>query len=209
MDLFKVYIDEAYNVIISVSPVLVGLIALVLILLRFYKKRIGGENFEINEAEIGIGKSKIKVRPNYEDMQIAYKLYVELTTRKIGLKIDFDDDFLIEVYNSWYEFFKVTREHIKDIPAHKIRRSKTTRAIVHVAIEVLNEGLRPHLTKWQSRFRSWYERESANEDFAKLNPQDIQKSFPDYEKLISEMESVNNRLIEYRNVMKRLAIGNQ
>ncbi len=207
MDLFRAYFDDSYNLLISISPLLIGLIVLIFIGLKIYRRKIGGEHFEINEAEIGIGNNKIKVKPNYEDMQIAYKLYVELTTRKVGLKIDFDDDFLIEIYNSWYEFFKVTRDHIKDIPAHKIRRSKTTRAIVHVAIEVLNEGLRPHLTKWQSRFRVWYERESKHADFAKLNPQQIQQKFPDYQELISDMESVNKKLIEYRNTMKRLAIG--
>jgi hypothetical protein len=208
MDLFKLHFDDSWNLVLVVSPmVLIGLI-LAVIAFKVFRTRLLGKDYEIDEAEIGIGNSKITVRPNYEDMQIAYQLYVELTTRKIGLPIDVEDDFLIEVYNSWYEFFKVTRSHIKAIPAQKIRKSKTTRAIVKVAIEVLNEGLRPHLSKWQARFRKWYDINSAKEDFKHKNPQDLQKEFPDFDKLVKEMKSVNKKLIEYRKTMKRLAIGN-
>ena len=70
----------------------------------------GVKSYEINEADIGIGNSKITIVRNCGDMQIAYKLWVELSTRKIGLSIDLDNDVIAEVYDSWYEFFKMTRE---------------------------------------------------------------------------------------------------
>jgi hypothetical protein len=60
-----------------------------------WNKRIGffgGGNFEINEAELGIGNQKLKIKPSYDDIQIAYKLWVELSTRKIGLPIDLEHD---------------------------------------------------------------------------------------------------------------------
>ncbi|SRR5258706_1551633 len=208
MDIFKVSFDDKWQLIVFMSPYLIGIIIASLLAYKFFFKRLFNlDEYEIDEAEIGVGQSKVKLKPNYEDMQIAYQLYIELSTRKIGLKIDFDNDFLIEVYDSWYEFFQVTREHIKSIPAQKIRKSKTTKAIVKIAIEVLNEGLRPHLTKWQARFRKWYDVHSAKEDFRSKNPQDLQKEFPDYEKLIEEMKSVNKKLIQYRKAMKQLSMG--
>jgi len=103
--------------------------------------------YEIDEAVIGIGDQKVKIKPNYQDMQIAYKLWVELSTRKIGLEIDLENDVIKEIYKSWYEFFKLTRELIKEIPVSKIRKDESTKELVRIAIEVLNEGLRPHLTK--------------------------------------------------------------
>ncbi len=72
-----------------------------------------------------------------------------------GLKIDPDDDVTNEIYNSWYEFFVVTRKLVKDDPAVKVRQD-STRKIIQLSIKVLNIGLRPHLTKWQARFRRWY-----------------------------------------------------
>jgi len=210
MEIFKISFDESYNIVVVLSPIILLITILLFAGWRLVLKSSRfTENLEIDEAEIGIGSGKIKVKPNYGDMQIAYQLYVELSTRKIGLKIDFDEDSLIEVYNSWYEFFKITRSHIKELPAHKIRENKTTKAIVKVAIEVLNEGLRPHLTKWQSRFRKWYEINSIEKDHVHKSPQELQKEFPEFNKMKEDMQKVNKQLIEYRKVMKRLSIGDK
>lgn len=42
----------------------------------------------INEVNLGIGNSRIKVSYNKKDQEIAYKLWVELSTRKIGIVFD-------------------------------------------------------------------------------------------------------------------------
>lgn len=165
------------------------------------------KTYEINEAELGIGTEKIKIKPNYEDIQIAYKLWVELSTRKIGLPIDLENDVINEIYNSWYEFFKLTRELIKEIPVSKIRKDESTRELVRIAIEVLNEEIRPHLTKWQARFRKWYEREIKKEKNVDVTPQDIQKRYPEYGNLTKEIVEINQKLMEYKKVLKRLAFG--
>ena len=164
------------------------------------------KSYEINEADIGIGNSKVNIKPNYEDMQIAYKLWVELSTRKIGLSIDLDHDVIEEIYDSWYEFFKLTRELVKGIPISKIRKDKSTKELVRVAIEVLNEGIRPHLTKWHSKFRRWYNTEIEKKEYLSLSPQDCQKKYPEYERLTQDLIKVNKRLMEYRNILRQLAI---
>lgn len=162
--------------------------------------------YEIDEATIGIGTQKVKIKPNYEDMQIAYKLWVELSTRKIGLEVDLDHDVINKIYDSWYEFFKLTRDLIKEIPVFKIRKDESTKELVRIAIEVLNEGLRPHLTKWQAKFRKWYDSEIQKDENKNLSPQDIQKKYPEYEDLTKEMIGVNRKLIEYRKILRQLAM---
>jgi len=174
-------------------------------ILKFFSRKY--KVYEIDEAVIGIGTQHIKIKPNYQDMQIAYKLWVELSTRKIGLKIDLDNDVINEIYDSWYKFFKLTRELIKDIPVSKIRKNKSTKEIVRVAIEVLNEGVRPHLTKWQARFRKWYSMRTKELQNKNLSPQDIQKEYPEYEKLTREMEEVSKKMLEYRKFLKQLVIN--
>ena len=87
----------------------------------FSRFRRNVKSYEINEAAIGIGSNRVTIKPNYQDMQIAYELWVELSTRKIGLPIDLDNDVIEEIYDSWYEFFKLTRELVKCIPISKIR----------------------------------------------------------------------------------------
>lgn len=207
MDLIKLSVDVAgFQFYVNKWLVSALLLALsgVFLYVRYFS-RLSGKWLEINEAEIGIGNQKIKIKPNYEDIQIAYKLWVELSTRKIGLPIDFEHDVIIEIYKSWYEFFRLTRELIKNIPVAKIRKGEGTVSLVRVAIDMLNEGLRPHLTLWQARFTRWYQNESEKSENASMTPQQLQKKFPNYDELIRDMEKVNTNLIRYRDTLRRIA----
>ena len=212
MDIIRLFLDKNYNIYIFVNKWLLLLFFIIIIFLiwlfRLFKKNDKSltKVYYIDEAIIGIGNQKIKIKPNYEDMQIAYKLWIELSTRKIGLPIDFDNDVIIEIYNSWYEFFRITRELVKEIPVLKVRKNESTQDLVKIAIEVLNKGLRPHLTKWQAKFRKWYTEEIEKEENKELSPQEIQQKYPEYKKLINEMQEVNKKLIEYRKILKKLAI---
>ena len=167
---------------------------------------LGWKDFEIDRAEIGLGSGKLRLKPNLADQQIAYAIWVELSTRKIGLQIDFDHDVIIEVYDSWYSFFAITRDLVKSVPVRKIR-SNSTQEIVKLSIEVLNHGLRPHLTQWQARFRNWYGRQLENQgNGPMIDPQDLQRQFPQYRELSEDIKRVNRQLIGYRNQMQKLVI---
>jgi hypothetical protein len=210
INLINLSADSTINVEFFINKwILLGLATLIIIYIlnnikyNFKSKR---KYFEIEGAEIGSRESKIKIKPNYEDAQIAYKLWAELSTRKIGLPIDFENDVIDEIYNSWYEFFKITRELVKNIPVNKIRKNESTQKLVYIAIDVLNVGIRPHLTLWQARFRKWYHAELLKEENCSLSPQEIQKRFPDFERLVADMKSVNQKLIKYRDVLEDLAL---
>ena len=163
------------------------------------------QKFEIDQAEVGIGTNKLKLIVNETDRQIAYKIWVELSTRKIGLPIDLEHDVISEVYDSWHTFFSVTRELVKDVPVNKFRR-KETEEIVRMSIGVLNDGLRPHLTKWQARFRRWYEKATEQSNFNDQSPQEIQQKYPKYDELQADLLTVNRRLIAYRKIMYELVV---
>lgn len=169
----------------------------------WFRGKIGIGSFDLDSAEIGIGDTKVSFSPNSTDRQIAYAIWVELSTRKIGLEIDPEHDVISEVYDSWYSFFGVTRELIKAVPAHKLK-SKGTRAIVRALVHVLNEGLRPHLTHWQARYRRWYK--SVEPDDTR-EPQVIQKDYPKHQEQIDDLLRINAKLVRYRRVMYELATG--
>lgn len=190
-------------------PIIAILAAIFLVVLVFRIFSIfGGGSMEIDQADIGVGESKLSFRPNLTDRQVAYAIWVELSTRKIGLPIDLEDDVIVEIYDSWYNYFSVTRELIKTVSVSKVR-GNSTRKIINLSIDVLNSGLRPHLTKWQARYRHWYDKQvdkvDQNQgDQAVLDPQAIQKKFPKYQELSSELVEINRRLISYRNAMQAL-----
>ena len=206
-DILSIVLADDWTLSIDVAtvPVVIAVVVVTVIFI-FWKlwstRRIS--DFEIDGAEVGIGDFKMAFKPNDTDRQIAYSIWVELSTRKIGLPIDLDHDVISDVYDSWYNFFGVTRELVKTIPVSKVRNDSTGK-IIKLSIEVLNEGLRPHLTQWQARYRRWYEHKIK--DNFDMSPQDIQKDFPEYDALSSDLLAVNNRLIKYRSKMHDLVTG--
>lgn len=181
-------------------------VAGVAVMVRRGRRFRAAREFEIDEAELGVGTNKIKLRANRDDLRVAYQLWVELSTRKVGLPID-DDDVIVEIYDSWYQFFGITRDLIKDIPPSKLRDGESIQGLIQLAIDVLNEGLRPHLTRWHARFRRWYESELTKPENLLVEPQELQKRFPKYALLVDDMQKVNARLIYYRIQMQKFVFG--
>lgn len=206
-NLFQLLLDRDFSITLHVDAILVLIILLAVAIFftgrAFLGGRWGVRRFEIETAELGLGGQKLTLRPNNTDRQIAYQIWVELSTRKIGLDIELEDDVIVEIYNSWHEFFSVTRSLIKDVPVSRFRR-KDTEKIIKLSIEVLNIGLRPHLTKWQARFRRWYENALEAEGNRDFSPQDLQKKHPRYSEMANDLIDVNGRLIKYRERMYEL-----
>ncbi|WP_282875599.1 hypothetical protein [Pseudomonas peli] len=202
-NLVKFLIGSDLKLTLEISPwVVVFLITAIsaALLIRHFSSNSRTRDFEIDEAEFGIGDQKIKLKPNIIDKQIAYKVWVELSTRKIGLPIELDNDVVYEIYDSWFNFFSITRELIKDVPVSKFQRKETER-IIRLSIDVLNHGLRPHLTKWQARYRRWYEHQINTAGNNDLDPQTLQRKYPKFEELEADLLEVNKRLMGYREKM--------
>ena len=206
-DILSLVLADDWTLSIEVAIIPLA-IAFVIVIVVFIAWKLWSSwrisDFEIDGAEIGVGDFKLAFKPNDTDRQIAYSIWVELSTRKIGLPIDFENDVISEIYDSWYDFFGVTRELVKTIPVSKVRYDSTGN-IIRLSIEVLNEGLRPHLTRWQARYRHWYELQAKSN--LNKSPQQIQKEFPEYDALCSDLRSVNDRLIKYRAKMNELVTG--
>lgn len=158
----------------------------------------------IDQVVLGIGNNQVSFKYDVKDREIAYKLWVELSTRKIGIPFDDENDLIVEIYDSWYSFFKISRELLKEIHISKVKQTET---LISVAIDMLNVGLRPHLTKWQAKFRKWYNYES--EQTSDKSPQELQRTYPYYTELVRELHETNNRMIEYKNLLHRIALGDE
>ncbi len=202
MDIFKIYFDtQKHTLSIDVSIWILALIIafpLFIIISRFFFKR-----YRVVKLDIALGKiGKAELRPNNEDLQIAHRIWTELVTRKAAIPVNPDDDVIVEVYDSWYALFIKVRELISNLPADLVRKEKSTQEIVRISTATLNDGLRPHLNRWQARFRNWYE--ANKEKLKQQSPQDLQKQFPEFNELIGDMLKINSQLIAYANELKKL-----
>lgn len=146
----------------------------------------------------------VTIRPDHEVIRIAHQAWVELVTRKVGLPFDEENDVIVEVYNSWYEVFREIRALAKGIPAEKMRTSEDANLLVQTLIETLNNELRPHLTRWQAKFRKWYGSVSNQEGGS---PQEIQRMYPEYSALVSDLKRVNDRMVQLTAKLGVLAHG--
>ncbi len=210
MELIKINFTPWYMLKADINWLLVAIIIFVVCILvyfirNFNFKKSRGHIF-VDEVDLGIGTNSIKLKYNNIDQEIAYKIWVELNTRKIGLKFDEENDVIIEVYNSWYVSFGEIRDLIKELPGGQIEKNSN---LVRLVLEVLNEGMRPYLTKWQARFRKWYNEATGNEEYKNLSPQELQKKYPQYNEMVSDIKKANEHMVVLQKKMGEIAFGNK
>lgn len=217
MEVLSISLGKHLSLVISCSNVIL-IIAVCLIGLYFLcfliRNKLWRKEINVDEIELGIGNQKITLKPNYQTVQVAYKLWVELNTRKLGLPIDEENDVITEIYDSWYSFFGIARELIKEIPANNAT-NKDTKELILLSSKILNQAVRPHLTKWQARYREWYTRYLKSIDNYDVSPQELQKKFKClnekecYSYLIKDLKAVNKKLINYRKILEKIVFGEE
>lgn len=202
MNIFEVTFENWYTIIIRMNWVLIFLIAVALFFVaRKFRKR--SNNIQIDQITLGIGDSSVSFSYDIRDQEIAYKLWIEMNTRKIGNTF-VNDDVIVEVYNSWYSFFQIARDLLKDIPVRKVKKAS---ALVDTTTDILNKGLRPHLTKWQARFRRWFSSEIEKNENRDKTPQEIQQSYPHYAEMIEELRKTNEKMLAYKSLLQKIAFS--
>ncbi len=213
LNLVDVVFDKEHFVLslnfnICVVIVLVVLFFLIRFLIRRFKKDNAIEEKTIPvklKYKFGGAEVEYNIVRNYQNIEIAHKIYIELITRKAGIEIEEDKDVIVEVYNSWYALFQITREELKSINGQLLKDNNTSQELVRLLTDILNEGLRPHLTQYQAKFRKWYKEQlDANQG---KSPQEIQKGFDEYDNLIKSMKGVNEILINYSEKLKKIITG--
>lgn len=202
---------QIFEFFISLPLNIIFLILITLILYQVIKILINPKkkSFELSKVQLKIGgvTSTYEVTRNDGNIEIAHKIYIELITRKAAMEIDEKNDLIVEIYNSWYELFKVTREEIKNISGKSLLTDSSSNKLIDLTIDVLNLGLRPHLTIYQAEFRRWFESTKDNEELKGLSPQMIQIQYPKWGELISSMKEVNRELIGYSKQLRILVEG--
>ena len=192
------------SISITIDNLLIGaiLIFCVLAILRllfyFFRTKVKIVNLNIEIGNIG----NITLELNKEVSKIAHKTWVEIMTRKVGLTFEEDKDVIVEVYNSWYKLFEIIRELLKNVEPNK--KDENVETLENILIKTLNEGLRPHLTKWQAKFRRWYDIELKEEKNSKVSPQEIQRRYEEYDSLIVDLKNTNEKMVQFAQELKKL-----
>lgn len=148
----------------------------------------------------GLGSRSYDTTP--ADRIVAWKLHVQLVTRKAALPFDEDCDLICDVYDSLFAVFAETRNLLLELPPREFERSSGVASLI---LRVQNDGIRPHLTRWQADFTRWWvrvEKSAANQD---RSPQSIQRDYPQYSKLIADLNRTNTELAKFADELLRIA----
>lgn len=189
------------NVIVAIGLIIITLILIYLIYKIF--KYFLAKKFKVVEMNISIANiGNISIEKNKDTSRIAHKTWVEIMTRKVGLLFEEDKDVIVEVYNSWYSLFGIIRDLLKEIEPRK--KDKDLEKLENVLVQTLNYGLRPHLTKWQAKYRRWYNQEIEKETNNELSPQEIQKKYKKYDELICDLKETNKQMVQFAEELKKL-----
>ena len=199
---------QSFSINISLDNVFIGMLIVLsfIILVYFLYKlilKILRKKFKIVDMNINIANiGNVNIELNKDISKIAHKAWIEIMTRKVGLVFEEDKDVIIEVYNSWYVLFGIIRDLLKEIEPKK--KDKNMQVLEDILIKVLNDGLRPHLTKWQAKFRRWYDKEIQDTNNIELSPQEIQQKYDKYDELILDLKEVNRQMVQFAGELKKL-----
>lgn len=202
--------DAAHNsfqFMLSSGTVFFLTLAFILTLVIRYNKTSNFTNIKSQTMELNFAGQKISytIECNYITIEIAYKIYIELLTRKAAIQFDPVHDVINEIYDSWHDLFKITRNEIKNIQGEVLLRDKSSEQLVTLTTDLLNKALRPHLTQYQNRYRKWLSEQDIN-NYKSI--QEIQKNYPDYEELTADLLNVNNLLIDYADQLHNFIYQN-
>ncbi|MGF1514924.1 MAG: hypothetical protein ACFB5Z_14680, partial [Elainellaceae cyanobacterium] len=143
----------------------------------------------------GIGGAAWEADPT--ERRAAWELYVELVTRVAVQTLSPQAGSVREAMNSMYSLFGSTREILRqagpDVGA-------SHDSVGGIAIAVLNNGLRPFLSKWHSALQTWEAGRSEE-----ISPQDHEKMWEKEPQIRRELEQLRNNLNEYAQALAAIS----
>ena len=143
----------------------------------------------------GIGSAEWET--DSTERNAAWSLYVELVTRIAVQSLEVDQGTLREAMTSLYSLFGSTREILK---ASGPGVGASHDSVGGIAIAVLNNGLRPFLSKWHPLLQAWEVKRPID-----LSPQEHEKNWLEEAQIRNEFTTLCVDLEKYANALAKIA----
>ena len=155
------------------------------------RRRLRVTQVEIN---LPFGLGNITYEATDRDRVLAWKMYVQLKTRKAALPFDEEHDVIADVFESLHDVFPVTRDLLSEVNPH---HGEAQRSVADFVLRVLNDGIRPYLTRWHATYRMWWDAAVAVSENKNKSAQETQRAFPQYAELTADLKKMNDELAKY------------
>lgn len=151
------------------------------IVIQFY-----GPGVRLTDIKVTVPQfSELHFAVTRDSQQVAWKLFVESVTRISTQSLEGGSGFVREALTSLYGLFGITREVLKQAqPSVKTGRDPT---VEHLAISMLNNELRPFLSRWHPALQRWETQ----------HPDDAESDWPHEQECRAELAAMQQRLEQY------------
>lgn len=139
--------------------------------------------------------------------ELAYRVWTQLKTRSFTVKVHWDEDDLLRIYDSWHAGVLQMRALCEQLPVWRDPDTRRARRVLQQVHSLLNDTVRPHLRKWHTPFRHWLEQDAMpNLKLRDLVPSKRQQEFPEFARLKTELETTQNLTCKVADTLCDLAI---
>jgi hypothetical protein len=128
---------------------------------------------------------------NNDAKQTAWQLFIQVSTRVSTQPLVQEEGFLREALDSLYELFGQIRDLLMKGQPTRAAQGKT---VEYLALTMLNQELRPFLSKWHPRLTRFEQSGNGQE-----------ATWPQNSEFRGELESMRKRLLEFSLAFARLA----
>ena len=108
-----------------------------------------------------------------------------------------DQGILREALTSLYNLFSITREVLKEAGPDV---GATDSTVGGIAIRVLNDGLRPFVSKWHPLLQDWESKRPSNK-----SPREFENEWPQCMEMREELSGLRQNLWDYANALAEIA----
>jgi hypothetical protein len=160
---------------------------------------------EIDSVEVGLNLGFLSIKgewkPNDQERDAAWELYVELATRIAVVPLRGGEGLIREALTSLYSLFDTTRGILRKYgPVLARPRPAGEYSFGQLSLLVLNFELRPLLARWHPALQDWETRQPA--DQSKVAHED---SWEHAARLRGEIEQTRQRLVAYADLLAAAA----
>lgn len=148
-------------------------------------------------VSLPFGLGQLEFEPDEAQQRAAWELYVELTTRIAVQPLKPDEGILREALSSLHEIFVVTRDILRRAGPSVAKGPNSFGA---VAIEVLNQGIRPFLSKWHPMLLSYEQKRPPETPF-----RDHEQAWEQAPLLRQELADFQEQMMIYANALAKIA----
>ncbi|WP_320777448.1 hypothetical protein [Streptomyces sp. CRN 30] len=153
-----------------------------------------GKAARLTEVKITVPQlSEFTFVVNSDARQVAWELFVETVTRVSTQPLATGEGIVREALTSLHGLFASTRETLKGTQSSQVIPSGQT--VEHLAITMLNRELRPFLSAWHPRLRT----------YELSHPENPESSWPDNDVCRAELHAVQEHIHTYALGFARLA----